>query len=142
VLELTAKVEPATGLEGKFSVYHAAAVAIIERKAGEPQFSDACVRSPQIVALRRRVTATANAEIRKTEARVRIHLRNGTVLEKHVPHALGTLERPLSDGDIEAKFRSLVDGVLTASQATALIELSWKVTELPDAGAIARAAVP
>jgi 2-methylcitrate dehydratase PrpD len=139
VLELTAKREPATGLEGKFSVFHAAAVAIIERKAGEPQFSDETVRSPRVIALRRRVEAAADPAIRKMEARVRIRMVNGSVLEKHVEHALGSLERPLSDGDLEAKFRSLVDGVLPDAQAARIIELCWTVAALGDAGEVARA---
>jgi 2-methylcitrate dehydratase PrpD len=140
VMELTAKREPTTGLEGKFSVFHAAAVAIIERAAGEAQFSDACVRTPEVIALRKRVDAVADPAIGKMEARVRVELRSGAVLTKHVEHALGSLERPLSDADLEAKFRSLVDGVLPEAQAQRLIELCWKVGELEDAGAISRAA--
>ena len=57
VLELTGKKTPQTGLEGKFSVYYAAAVAIVEGAAGEKQFSDRVVRDPVIVALRDRVVA-------------------------------------------------------------------------------------
>ncbi len=140
VLELTAKREPTTGLEGKFSVFHAAAVAIIQRLGGEAQFSDATVRSPDVIALRRRVEAIADPAIRKLEARVRIQLSSGKVLEKHVEHALGSFERPLSDADIEAKFRGLVAGVLPEEQASKLIELCWKVSELDDAGAVAREA--
>lgn len=140
VLELTGKREPRSGLEGKFSVYHAAAVAIIRRVAGEPQFSDECVLSPQIVALRKRVEAVVDPAIRRTEAHVRITLRDGAVLEKHVEHARGTIERPLSDAEIEAKFRSLVEGVLPDAQATRLIELSWNAGTLDDAGVIPRSA--
>ena len=140
VMELTAKREPTTGLEGKFSVFHAAAVAIIKRAAGEAQFSDACVLIPEVIALRKRVEAVADPAIRKMEARVRIVLRSGKVLEKHVEHALGSLERPLSDADLEAKFRSLAEGVLPEAQAERLIALCWKVGELEDAGAISRAA--
>ena len=40
VMQITAIKEPKTGLEGKFSVYHAAAVAIVEGAAGERQFSE------------------------------------------------------------------------------------------------------
>ncbi len=40
VLELTGKTAPKTGLEGKFSIYHAAAVAFVEGAGGEKQFSD------------------------------------------------------------------------------------------------------
>jgi 2-methylcitrate dehydratase PrpD len=140
VLELTAKREPKDGLEGKFSVFHAAAVAVITRLAGEPQFSDETVRSPDVAALRRRVEASADPAMRKMEARVRITLRDGKVLEKHVEHALGSIARPLSDGDLEAKFGSLVEGILPASQAQRLIELCWKVGELEDAGTVPRGA--
>jgi len=140
VLELTGKKEPKDGLEGKFSVYHAAAVALVHGAAGEAQFSDEVVRSAAVVALRRRVEALADPSIHKLEARVRIQLRNGEILEKHVERALGSFERPLTDADLEAKFRSLVSGVLPDAQADRLIELSWKAGELDDAGAIARGA--
>jgi len=142
VLELTGKTEPRTGLEGKFSVYHAAAIALIERAAGEAQFSDASVLRPEVMAVRRRVRAEPDPEIRKTEARIRIVLRDGTTLDKHVEHALGTIERPLSDADIEAKFHGLVEGVLSPTQADTLARLAWDVASLDDAAAIASAAVP
>ena len=50
VVELTGKRTPRTGLEGKFSVYHAAAAALVHGAAGEVQFSDSCVNDPQVVA--------------------------------------------------------------------------------------------
>jgi 2-methylcitrate dehydratase PrpD len=46
VLELTGKKTPQIGLEGKFSVYHSVAVAIIDGTAGERQYSDRAVRGP------------------------------------------------------------------------------------------------
>ncbi|NBX40613.1 MAG: MmgE/PrpD family protein, partial [Gammaproteobacteria bacterium] len=55
VLELTGKRSPRSGLEGKFSVYHAVAVAIVEGAAGEHQFSDRAVQDPTIAALAERV---------------------------------------------------------------------------------------
>ena len=58
VLELTGKRTPQTGLEGKFSIYYAAAIAIVAGAAGPKQFSDALVRDPAVVALRDRVIAT------------------------------------------------------------------------------------
>jgi 2-methylcitrate dehydratase PrpD len=58
VLQVTAIKEPKTGLEGKFSIYHAAAVAIVDGAAGERQFSDESVRAAAVVELRRRVFPT------------------------------------------------------------------------------------
>lgn len=79
-LELTGRKTPRTGLEGKFSVYHAAAAAFLHGTAGEPQFSDDCVRDPAVVALRDRVSAQAGTSIRKTEAYVTIALKDGRTL--------------------------------------------------------------
>jgi len=140
VLEVTAKTAPQTGLEGKFSVYHAAAAAIVFGAGGESEFSDASVRDPRVVALRGHVTAIPNPGLQRTQARVAIILRDGARLAKYVEHALGTLERPMSDADLEAKFRALSDGILPGQRTDELIRLCWSVDALPDAGAIARAA--
>ncbi len=140
VLELTGKRSPRSGLEGKFSVYHAAAVGIIHGAAGEAQFSDAVVRDPRVIALRERVFAAEDRAIGRTEARVAMRLRDGRRLEQHVAHALGTLERPMSDADLEAKFRGLVEGILPERRIGELIAACWSVESLEDAGEIARLA--
>ncbi|MDB5902411.1 MAG: 2-methylcitrate dehydratase [Betaproteobacteria bacterium] len=142
VPELTGNRTPQNGLEGKFSIYHAAAVALVHGAAGEAQFSDAVVRDATVIGVRDRVSIEASARVRKLEAHVKLRLRNGTVLEKHVEHALGTVERPMSDRDLEDKFRSLADGVLSAAEASRVIGLCWRVAELEDAGELARATVP
>jgi 2-methylcitrate dehydratase PrpD len=48
VLELTGKKAPQTGLESKFSVYFAAALAIVRGSAGIHDFSDQNARNPEI----------------------------------------------------------------------------------------------
>lgn len=142
VLELTGKKAPATGLEGKFSVYHAAAAAIVHGAGGESEFSNTVVRDPGIIALRGRVTAVAQAGTREEEAYLTLTLRDGRKLEKHVEHAVGSLERPMSDSDLEAKFQGLAEGVLGRAQSGRLLSLCWKIASLQDVGALARAAVP
>ena len=141
VLELTGKKAPGTGLEGKFSVYHAAAVGLIFGRANESEYADAVVRDPAVIAIRDRVSAVADPAVSSyLEAHVSITLRDGRVLTRHVPHALGTLQRPISDQDLEAKFRALVAPVLPADQVNTLIQLCWNAGELRDVGDIARAA--
>jgi 2-methylcitrate dehydratase PrpD len=142
VLRLTGKTAPQSGLEGKFSVYHAAAAAIVHGAAGEAQFSDACVRDPRVVAVRKRVSTREDAAIGRTEARVTIRTRDGRTLPRHVEHALGTLARPMSDGDLEAKFKGLAGEVLPPAQIEEAINLCWQISAQADAGALARAAVP
>jgi 2-methylcitrate dehydratase PrpD len=142
VLELTGKRTPQAGLEGKFSVYHSCAVAIIHGAAGEAQYSDEAVRDPGVIALREKVTATVEKGVHEDQVHVTIRLKNGKVLEKHVEHAVGSRDRPMSDADLEAKFRGLADGVLSRAETDKLIRLCWDIGKLKDAAEVARASVP
>ena len=142
VLELTGKKTPQVGLEGKFSVYHSAAVAIIHGAGGEAQYSDACVRDPKVIALRDRVSANADAAMHEDQVHIAIRLKDGRTLEKFVEHAVGSLDRPMSDADLEAKFRGLAEGILSGSETDKLIRLCWEVGKLKDAAEVARASVP
>jgi 2-methylcitrate dehydratase PrpD len=139
VLELTGKTEPTTGLEGKFSVFHGAAIALQRGESSFRDFTDEAVRDAHVIALRRLVTATIVPGTREDEARVTITLRNGQRLASHVPHALGSLERPMSDADIERKFRDLAQDVLPQSQIDKAIDLCWKIDEQADAGTVGTA---
>jgi 2-methylcitrate dehydratase PrpD len=142
VLELTGKKTPQTGLEGKFSVYHSSAVAVIHGAAGEEEYSDAVVRDPKVIALRDKVTATVEKAMHEDQVHVSIKLKNGKTLEKYVEHCVGSLGKPMSDADLEAKFRAFCPGILSKGEADNLIRLCWAVGKLKDAGEVARASVP
>jgi len=142
VLELTGKKAPQAGLEGKFSVYHSAAVGVIYGAAGEAQYSDEVVRDPRVIALRDKVTAVVETGVHEDQAHVVIRLKSGKTFEKFVEHAVGSLDRPLSDADLETKFRGLAEGILSKAETDKLIRLCWDVGKLKDVGEIARASVP
>ena len=140
VLELTAKREPQTGLESKFSVYHAAAIALIEGRGGERQFSDRAVREPTVIDLRRRVQAIVDPLLAPDAAGVTITFSDGGVVEKRVEHAIGSLARPMADADLEAKFSELTEGSLGAVGTKQLLDLCWRVGTLDNVASIASAA--
>ena len=140
VLELTGKKTPQTGLDSKFSVYFAAALAIIRGSAGTGDFSDANARNPALAALRDRVTTTIDPAIKEDQVRATITLKDGRTLEKFVEHVVGSLERPMTDADLEAKFAGLADGVLPAAQARRLMDLCWTIDTLSNAAQLAAAA--
>jgi 2-methylcitrate dehydratase PrpD len=142
VLELTGKRAPRTGLEGKFSVYHACAAALLFGKAGEAEFSDACVGNPQVVALRERVEARADHAIAEASADVTLTLRDGRRLHKRVEHAIGSLERPMTDADLDRKFHGLVDPVLGAGAADTLLAQCSELPRAADLRALVAAARP
>jgi 2-methylcitrate dehydratase PrpD len=141
-LELAGKAAPTTGLEGKLSVYHAAAIALIRGKAGVPEFSDKCVREAGVLALRGKVRATSDETLHEAAAIVRIELQDGRCIECDVPHATGSLERPMSDADLEAKFLQLAGDRYPAAQASEIVRLAWSLETLNDASTLIRATVP
>jgi 2-methylcitrate dehydratase PrpD len=136
-LELNGRRNPATGLESKFSVYYAAAVAIADGAAGERQFSDAKVHDAAITAVRNRVSATADPALAQDQARVAILLKDGRRVEVFVEHAVGSARNPMSDAALDAKFLDLAEGVLPAWQARKVIELCRGIETLPAAAEIA-----
>lgn len=139
VLELTGKKTPQTGLEGKFSIYHAAAIAIVEGVAGEQQFSDKAVRDPVVIGVRDRVSAVIDPAVKQDQVRITITLKDGRRLEKYVEHAVGSVDNPMSDQDLEAKFAGQADGVLPVAQARRAMDLCRDVEMLPNAAAVAEA---
>jgi 2-methylcitrate dehydratase PrpD len=140
VLELTGKRTPQTGLEGKFSVYHAVAVALVEGAAGEKQFSDRAVRDAGVVALRGKVVPTVDPAVRPEQVDLSVVLADGRKVSRHVEKAVGSVEVPMTDKALEAKFSDLAEGILAPAQARKLMDLCWNVEKLPAAADIARAA--
>jgi 2-methylcitrate dehydratase PrpD len=142
VVEVTGKTEPHSGLESKFSIAHAAAVALLDGTAGEKQFSDERAAAADVLALRARVRAIPDLQLQRDQARVRIELVDGTVIEHRVHHAIGSLQNPLSRTDLETKFAALADGVLERQAIAELISMCWALPQLADVGAIARKTAP
>src|SRR5262244_2348927 len=70
VMQLTSKKSPQTGLEGKFSIYHAASVALVEGAGGIDQFSDRAVRDRTIASLRDRVSTTVDSTLHEDQVRI------------------------------------------------------------------------
>jgi 2-methylcitrate dehydratase PrpD len=136
VLELTGKKEPKDGLQGKFSVYHGCAVGLIHGRAGEAEFSDAVVNDPLVRELRSRVQATVDPSVPEESVRLAAVLKDGRRIDVHVEHAIGSLQRPLSDAQLEAKFRSLVEPVLGAGRASEVTRDCWNLAAVADVAAL------
>ncbi len=125
VLELTGKKEPADGLQAKFSVYHGCAAGLMFGRAAEEEFSDAIVTRPDMVALRRKVVATVDDSIDESAADITAMLTDGRRVHLRVEHAIGSLQNPMTDAQLEAKFHGLSDAVLGAAQTSELIRAAW-----------------
>ncbi|HWP28360.1 MAG TPA: MmgE/PrpD family protein [Chloroflexota bacterium] len=142
VLELCGKSEPRTGLEGKFSIYHCVAVGFLEDAAGPAQFTDTVVARPDVVALRRKVRAVPDPALREAQARLVLHTADGRTTEVFVPAASGTLENPMTDADVEAKFRALARPAIGERPTETVANLVWALESVPDVRTLARALGP
>jgi len=142
VLELTGKKTPHEGLEGKFSIYHAVAIAIVEGAGGEKQFSDRAVNDPEVVALRGKVIPIITPGIDTAQVDMTIVLKDGRTLHRHIERAIGSVEVPMSDKQLEAKFADLVEGILPAPAIRRVMDACWNVETLPNAAEIAKLSVP
>jgi 2-methylcitrate dehydratase PrpD len=131
VLSITGVVEPATGLQSKFSTLHSAAVALIDGAAGMAQYTDAKATDATIAALRRKVKPVADQTLRKDEAHATI-VAGGKRHEIHVPHANGTVDNPMSDTQIEAKFLANAKSAIGDERAQRAVELVWALERQAD----------
>ncbi len=142
VLELTGTKVPASGLHGKFSVFHAAAAGYLRHKAGEAEFSDAAVREPGLVALRDRITAHVSATYREDEVHATVQTRDGRRFTLHIAHAIGSRDNPLSDAQLDAKFGDLAHPVLGEVAAADLLAAARDIEGADDIGPISALARP
>lgn len=130
VLELTGKKAPKDGLQAKFSVYHGCAAGLIFGKAGEEEFSDHVVTDSKLIELRDKINAVVDNSIHEASADVTAHLNDGTSVHIFVKQAIGSLENPMTDLNLEQKFHQLCDDVIGQERTDKLISLCWKLSSL------------
>jgi len=125
--------DPRTGLEAKFSAYHCAAIGFLDGVAGPEQFSDARAVDPEVVALRRKVRIKTTPEMHIGAAVMTVTATDGRTVRVEVPHAVGSIERPMTQAQIEVKARlaagadlsaliRIIDRLEEASSTSELIE--------------------
>jgi 2-methylcitrate dehydratase PrpD len=142
VLDLCNKQKIATGLEGKFSVYHGAAIGLIRGKAGVREYTDEVVNDSHIKRVREGASAIGDPSISEDQAHIEVELTNGQTISRFVEQSLGNVHRPLSDKQLEAKFKDQAVLALPDSQVEKLIEQCWQIDRLEDVGELVSLAVP
>lgn len=131
--------EPADGMRSKVSAEHCIAVAMVQGAAGVQQFTDAVVHDPEVTGLRRRARLLCSDAVAKDAAGVCVVMKDGTRHETFVEHAKGSAGVPLTDRELEEKFRSLLAHGRSRADAGHMIGMLRQLETLGDAGALARA---
>ena len=120
VLELTGKKTPKTGLEGKFSVYHSCAVGLIYGQAGEHEYTDQVVNDPKVIALRDKVQAIVDESMPEDAADLELVTVDGKRHQIKVAHAVGSLEKPMTESQLKAKFVGQAQATIGLEKSEAL----------------------
>lgn len=141
VLDLCNKKAISTGLEGKFSIFHATAIGLGRAKVGMAEFTDATVNDPAIKAIREATTAVADPSVSEDGVNVSVRLKDGRTVGMKLEQSLGNLARPLSDAQLEAKFRDQVT-VVSAAQADKAIAACWSIEEAGDVAGLIGHCIP
>ncbi|KAK1522452.1 uncharacterized protein CCOS01_10164 [Colletotrichum costaricense] len=128
VLELTGKKTPKDGLEAKFSVYHGGAVGLLYGRATVVEYEDGLVTSAPVVSLRDRFKATVDESMKADECHLVVKLRGvQEPIERHVDHALGSVEVPMSDDQLTEKFITQATLQVGAEKAEKASQWCWGV---------------
>jgi len=142
VLDLCNQQNITKGLQGKFSVYHGAAVGLVRGKAGIQEYTDAAVNDPAVKRVRERATAVGDAAITEDQARIEIDMIDGRKLSRFVEASIGNLARPLSDKQLDTKFRDQAVLALPAAQLEDVLAACWRLDALDDVGAFVASTIP
>jgi 2-methylcitrate dehydratase PrpD len=89
-------------------------------RGGLAEFSDERAIDPRVVALRAKTHLMPDAACARDASTVTVVWRDGRREVSEVRQASGSLERPLSDAALHAKFTALVEPTLPGASATLL----------------------
>lgn len=125
--------EPSDEYKAKFCLRYTMAVALIDRRLGLEQYSQARIQDERVQRLMQRVTVTVPDDLKRHkgqwgengvnwgEARISVRLKDGTILRQACSHAKGWPEHPCSWQDLCEKFEDCAATVLERSRIRAAI---------------------
>jgi 2-methylcitrate dehydratase PrpD len=129
-----------TELEGKFSFAFLLAAIVLRGRAGKAEFTDAFVASPECQAMQQRIETAFDQDIEnmgweRIRSRIDVRTRDGREFTRWADENYrGGPHNPLSDAELEAKFRDCAKGLLDAARIARLLELVWSFETLSDVG--------
>jgi 2-methylcitrate dehydratase PrpD len=133
--------DPKDEMQAHVSLHHWTAVALIRGTARiQDMDTETAVKDPALMAFQRKVEATLNPALAGDQTEVTIAMTDGARHTCRIEHATDSKFNPLSDADLERKFAGLAEPVMGPARTRELIDKTWAVASLPDAGELARAA--
>ena len=140
-------IEPYDVVSAQFSARFGCALRVIKGGNGYHDYVMENVNDPKIREMARNVIWEVDEDDtylsgNAAPARVTITLKDGTVLQELVNHAIGTIDNPLDWDGVVQKYRETVDGVLSQAQADAAVARVGDIANVEEASIITRLLVP
>ena len=128
--------QAATARDARFSTQYCLGASLCLGTVRLAAFTPEALERPDIRALMPRVTVEEDAALaalypRQRQARVRVTLTDGRVLDRHQTHRKGDPEEPLTDAELAAKYDELAATALAPADARALRDLILRGDALP-----------
>ena len=128
---------PRTYHEAQVSLPFSVAVALIEGKALLEQFNDRNIRNGEVKRLMGITSIAEDASLpRGVSCRMTATLKDGRVLTSQIDYPKGSIQNPMNDDELRAKFDSLAGPVIGAKRAATLAEQVMELEKLKDVGAM------
>lgn len=129
--------DPQNVLSAKFSIPYALAVRFFTGSANHNSFADELLWNEVIRDFASKVNVTVNPELEKDyptimPAVVRVRTQSGVTFESRCDIARGGPTCALSQTDIEEKFRSLTDSVLSTERQDEILQSIWALDSSSD----------
>ena len=136
ILSDPSKYEPNTKETADHSLPYVIAAAVVDGNVLPESFSDEKLKDPEIRAVLPKIKVIADPEIdelfpKVKRARVTITTTDGQSHPAETDVAKGDPAEPMSDGDLEAKFRANASGKLSATRVDEVIRATWDFESLP-----------
>lgn len=127
---------PTTKESADHSSYYLTAVAITDRRVGPEQFTPQKMSDPKIRELIEKVSMEADPDLdRFGQAGVsEIRVRQGVTYKKRVEYPKGSLLNPMTDRELQDKFRSMAEKFMTEAQIEKAIATIYEMEKLDDIG--------
>jgi 2-methylcitrate dehydratase len=137
------KWRPANRETADHSMPYTVAVALMYGAVDQSHFGDEYLRNQSLLDLTARVNVSVSEEAnqRAPEAMLcdmEAVTGSGQRFSSQVAYHKGHFKNPLSDAELESKFRSLACGPLSETQADALLDRLWNLERLADVGELIR----
>ncbi|GGC56216.1 hypothetical protein GCM10011504_38200 [Siccirubricoccus deserti] len=124
--------------DARVSIHHSAALGLLRGRAGVADFELPAVQDPALAALRAKVVPQLDPGLPRGAARVTVRYADGREASRTVTAPRGSAAQPMSDAELEAKFRDNAALGGFGAQAAAQIGAIWALEEAADPALLMR----